>query len=115
MNGVINRLSNPEFTSFLFCCVFVLCSFLEFVFDLFDCQHVFCPCSTARVYSQPRLSTRCRGAPRRRGELRKVWDLACGFVQATKNRSPPPLTVARFGVLLPTTPPLRVGVLVFFA
>ena len=48
----------------------------------------------------PRLSTRCRGAPRRRGELRKVWDLACGFVQATKNRSPPPLTVARFGVLL---------------
>ena len=43
----------------------------------------------------PRLSTRCRGAPRRRGELRKVWDLACGFVQATKNRSPPTLTVAR--------------------
>ena len=56
----------------------------------------------------PRLSTRCRGAPRRRGELRKVWDLACGFVQATKNRSPPPLTVARFGVLLPSAPSLSV-------
>ena len=47
-----------------------------------------------------RLTARCRGSPRRRGELRKVWDLACGFVQATKNRSPPTLTVARFGVLL---------------
>ena len=52
----------------------------------------------------PRLAARCRGGSRRRGELRKVWDLACGFVQATKNRSPPPLTVARFGVLLPSAP-----------
>ena len=56
----------------------------------------------------PRLSTRCRGAPRRRGELRKVLDLACGIVQATKNHSPPPLTVARFGVLLPSAPSLSV-------
>ena len=47
-----------------------------------------------------RLAARCRGGSRRRRELRKVWDLACGIVQATKNRSPPPLTVARFGVLL---------------
>ena len=47
-----------------------------------------------------RLAARCRDGSRRRRELRKVWDLACGIVQATKNRSPPPLTVARFGVLL---------------
>ena len=32
------------------------------------------------VIRLPRLSTRCRGAPRRRGELRKVWDLAVSLI-----------------------------------
>ena len=70
----------------------------------------------------PRLAARCRGGSRRRGRSRKVWDLACKAVPATKNRITPPLAVASSEVLLPPAPSLSVsnetcklGASVFFA
>jgi len=51
-----------------------------------------------------RLAARCRGGSRRRRELRKVWDLACGIVQATKNRKPSQTCCRKLFGLLPTAP-----------